>query len=303
MRFGLQKATRRSARHHSRSARPKNRRSGLFGRRLSVETLEQRCLLSIGELPDLPGLHPIDLTPDDLRGQVVYLDFDGAENVTYNGPVVVENIDIPAFRPANALVGQEQTIIERTLEGVRRAFAGIGVRFVTEAPIDGQPRSTVYVGGDGKAFREYGLFLSVAENVDVGNANTSDNAFVFSDIVGEGAAGVEGFAADLARAITHEVGHLVGYAHDYSTDGGGPLGSVAASITDKITYTGSNVWKNITVDPGTTVTFIVDGIFSAWPFDHFDTRWYDSGTYKETLLSGYKSNNANWLQLGVSSFW
>ena len=98
MRFGLQNATRRSAQHDSTSSRRKTRRSGLFGRRLSVEPLEQRCLLSIGQLPELPGLHPIDLTPDNLRGQVVYLDFDGAKGVDYNGPVTVNNIDVPAFK-------------------------------------------------------------------------------------------------------------------------------------------------------------------------------------------------------------
>ena len=75
---------------------------------LTLETLESRVLLST----DLPGMHLVDPQVDYFDGQIVYLDFDGEENVTYNGPVTIDGISVPAFSVAPAeLAGQEQEII------------------------------------------------------------------------------------------------------------------------------------------------------------------------------------------------
>ena len=65
-----------------------------------LEPLEPRVLLSAS----LPGLHLVDPSVDRFDGQVIYLDFDGEEDVTYNGPVTVENIDVPACRAAGVEV-------------------------------------------------------------------------------------------------------------------------------------------------------------------------------------------------------
>ena len=62
---------------------------------LVIEALEGRLLLdSVECLPGLVG--PSDL-PKYTAGQVVYLDFDGAEDVTYHGPITIEDLDILAF--------------------------------------------------------------------------------------------------------------------------------------------------------------------------------------------------------------
>ena len=75
---------------------------------LMLEQLETRLLLNA----DLPGLHLVDPPVEHFDGQIIYLDFDGAEDVTYNGPVVVEGIDIPSFSTeAAGLSGQEQQVI------------------------------------------------------------------------------------------------------------------------------------------------------------------------------------------------
>ena len=36
--------------------------------------------------PDLPGLRLVDPDISNWQGQIIYLDFDGAQDVVYNGP-------------------------------------------------------------------------------------------------------------------------------------------------------------------------------------------------------------------------
>jgi hypothetical protein len=134
----------------------------------------------------LSGMHLVDPTVDYFDGQIVYLDFDGEENVTYNGPVTVEGIDVPAFVAPGDLAGQEQAIIAEVLGSLEHIFAGTGIIFTTERPSGNQLYSTIYVGGDDSAFADYGSFLGLAEQVDVGNTDRSDKAFVFSDNIVSG---------------------------------------------------------------------------------------------------------------------
>ena len=105
-------------------SRPKRLRRDCRHSRLAVEHLEDRRMLSVGGYPDLPGLQLVDPRPDQFAGQIVYLDFDGAQNVTYNGPIVVEDIDIPAFQAPGELAGQEQAIIAEVVEQLEQTFAG-----------------------------------------------------------------------------------------------------------------------------------------------------------------------------------
>jgi len=174
-----------------------------------IEQLEPRLLLSVA--PTLPGLQLVD--PDNTRidGQVVVLDFDGADDVDYRGPVEVSDIDVPAFRASGVLAGQEQEIIGQTLNLVRTTFGGSGVLFTLDRPSEGA-FSTIYIGGDGAAFSDFGEFPGLAEQVDVGNTNPSDNALVFSDGFFESDASA--LAERLAANISHEAGHLLGYAHE-----------------------------------------------------------------------------------------
>jgi len=59
-----------------------------YQRAIRMEALEDRRMLSFGSYPEIPGMVLVDPVEGQFEGQVVYLDFDGAENVTYNGPVV-----------------------------------------------------------------------------------------------------------------------------------------------------------------------------------------------------------------------
>ena len=66
------------------------------------------------------------------RGQVVYLDADGAQDVTYQGPVTVADIDVSAFQAPEHFTGQEQAILESLLDFLQRNFTDTGLTFTTQ---------------------------------------------------------------------------------------------------------------------------------------------------------------------------
>jgi hypothetical protein len=182
------------------------------------------------ETPSLPGLELVDTDPVHLRNQVIYLDVDGQENVTYDGPAAVGPVDVPAFEAPGRLADLERTIMAETCESLRRIFADAGVIFTLERPTGDHPYSTIYIGGDDSAFAGYGSFTGLAEAVDAGNRNPCDEAFVFSQELGAGAIDLTSYVSRLVYVIAHETGHLLGYAHTDSASsglGGGPLARVA----------------------------------------------------------------------------
>jgi hypothetical protein len=193
---------------------------------------------------DLSGLYLVDPTVDYFNGQVIYLDFDGAQDVTYNGPVVVEGIDIPIFSAASAgLAGQESVIISQIVSALEQEFEGKGVLFTTTKPNSGTLYSTIFVGGDGSSFSAYGSFVGLAEKVDVGNQNPDDNAFVFSDNIVGGYTDLGLLVTRLEGLIAHETAHLLGYAHEAQSEVEGSLYSVAAIVSDSESH---QSWDNQT---------------------------------------------------------
>jgi hypothetical protein len=185
---------------------------------------------------ELPGLYLVDPTVDYFDGQIVYLDFGGVENVTYDGPVVVEGIDIPEFSAeAVGLSGQEQEIISQILTTLKFTFEGSGVIFTLTEPEAGIEYSTIYIGGDDSAFAGFGSFIGLAEKVDAGNLDLSDNALVFSENIVSADSDSNSIAAGIAGLIAHEVGHLLGYRH-LETDDAGLLDSLAV-VSNGVTAT------------------------------------------------------------------
>ena len=177
--------------------------------------------------PVLPGLQWSGGGVESLVGQVVYLDFDGASNVTYHGPVVVEGINVPAFNlSATGLGGQEGAVIDRVLAALNERFSEFGVTFTTTRPQANPEFSTIYVGGSGIEFARYSIISGVAEGVDVGNLNRRDNAFVFAERSDLGS--VDDSVLTLTRSIQHEAGHLLGYRHTAAdAEPASPLSQVA----------------------------------------------------------------------------
>ncbi|MCK4828287.1 hypothetical protein KA005_71825, partial [bacterium] len=185
-----------------------------------------------GKTLDLPGLRLVDPDTSCFEGQIFWLNFEGAEDVTYNGPVTIEHIDIPAYKALDAFAGQEQEIISGVLEELTEIFTLFGISFATEQP-DGQDAefSTIYIGGNCSLFADYGSFLGLAEQVDVGNENPTDNAFIFSEMIGRSRTDSSIYIDDLSSVIAHEVGRLLGYESEVEREAGGLLGSVAQTGT------------------------------------------------------------------------
>ncbi len=215
------------------------RRADTDSEQLCLPVGETQTAVPTGAVaPDLPGLELVDPDPGNLQGQMVHLDFDGAEDVVYDGPVEVGPFDVPAFKAPGELAGQERAIIDQVLANLQNIFSGSGVIFTIDQPEAGTQYSTIYVGADDAAFAEYGEFLGLAEQVDISNRNQGDGAFVFSQNIAWDAADPTSFSLGLTNVIAHEVGHLLGFAHTdlatgdlqaatSSTDGAGPLDSVA----------------------------------------------------------------------------
>ena len=174
------------------------------------EPLEQRLLLSgVEYLPGLVG--PSDLL-EHCKGQVVYLDFDGAEGVTYDGPVTVTGIDLPAFSTDQlAPGGRETQVIDKITDLVAAELYQLGVFVTAQVPQVGQ-YSTVYISGGYNVFFSYGHFDGMAEAVDAGNLNHEDEGFVFAGEISS-IQPLGEYVATVASVATHEIGHLLGLSH------------------------------------------------------------------------------------------
>jgi WD40 repeat protein len=182
-----------------------------------------------------------DPAADRFDGQVIYLDFDGASDLTYNGPVKIDHIDVPAFKASGDQAGQESALISTIVADLQVTFAGSGLCFTTTQPTSDEDYSTIYIGGDDSAFRDYGSFLGLAEGVDAGNQYHTDNAFVFP-------AAVSRAAVSLPSIIGHEVGHLLGWRHGQAAISVSPLDDVAAGTK----------WGTVSNYGGHTYTIWVD---------------------------------------------
>jgi len=164
-------------------------------------------------------------TPDArFDGQTIYLSFGGAEDVDYDGPVSIADIDVAAFGAPAGLKGQESQVIAATVSTLEKGFAGSGITFTTQRPVSGD-YTTIHIGGDSEAFgrRLYGI----AEQVDEGNADRNDIGFVFTDNIARGGRDAEGYGELLAGYAAHEIGHLLGAHHHYGNCVEGNLSSAS----------------------------------------------------------------------------
>jgi len=97
-------------------------------------------------------------------------------------------------------------------------FGDEGVVFTTDVPSGVADFSTIYIAPDATDFLGDDSIVAIAEHVDVGNRDLSDQAFVASDAVFEELeqANLGVYSDALAAIIAHEVGHLRGLVHDHT---------------------------------------------------------------------------------------
>lgn len=252
-------------------------------------------MLSASQYPDLPGMVLADPRADQFKDQVVFLDFDGAADVTFNGLIVVEGIDVPAFEAPGQLAGLEGQIISDVLGRLEATFAGTGIIFTTAHPDLSSSFSTVLIGGDDSAFREHGSFIGLAETIDIGNQINNDNAYVFSEHVPLDA---------LADTVAHEIGHLLGYKHVHDAIPGDDIRDYAQDYKQSLRSNENNPTygsysSSITVDKGSTHRFIVDGVYGTSESLHY--KWYSTNSGESGLLaSGTSYTGNNWYDPTIS---
>ncbi len=224
--MGLLRTLKRLRKKKEESTRKKRRKA-------HIEPLEQRVLLSAdlklvttGSANDeeLPQAAPESET--SLAHQVFFLDFDGATDVSYEGPVRVEDVDVPGFDGPESLEGQKAEIIASVLDSLQDAFLDSGIVFTAEEPAVPGPYSTIYIGGEGSAFEEYGPFIGLSEKIDIGNADKSDIAFVFTDQIHASSQTPSEYGRDLAGYVAHEAGHLMGWQHAFQAEPDNPLSAL-----------------------------------------------------------------------------
>ena len=125
--------------------------------------------------------------------QIIYLDFDG-ELTSYKGEILtVENVEVKA----SSLTEERIAGIVSSLNAM---YASSGIKFVTERPNE-QEYSTIYIGKN-SSFDQYGSFAGLAETLDEGNLDKSDNAFVLLDS--------SNTDTEIISTISHEADHITG---------------------------------------------------------------------------------------------
>ena len=141
--------------------------------------------------------------------QYIYLDFDG-ELTSYNGEILsLENVEV---KHSNLTADRIADIVAE----LNTKYAASNVVFATERPENAE-YSTIYIGKT-DAFQPYGNFTGLAETVDTGNKNTTDNAFVMLDATATN--------LEIIATISHEADHLLGTLNH----GGEGLNAYAANI-------------------------------------------------------------------------
>jgi hypothetical protein len=144
--------------------------------------------------------------------QIVYLDFEGAEQVVIGGRPAV---DVPPFSGdmiGPAFADDTDELIEKLVARVRHDYAGYNVVILSsrEGERPAEHHSTAYFGSYDP------LLLGVAETVDAFNEDPAQQAVIFADTFAAFAAlnpTVEEMADALANVTSHEVGHLLGLNH------------------------------------------------------------------------------------------
>ena len=144
--------------------------------------------------------------------QIVFLQFEaGSVNIPYvvedeNGNLVYNfSIDLPG---SGLSAAQQQQV----LDAVNEIYSDFNIEFVGEEPESGD-FSTVHVGGSvsdlpadlGAPANLFGL----ASQIDYGNTDLNDDAFVLSGEIGTDPADIP----QLVQVIAHEMGHLLGLRH------------------------------------------------------------------------------------------
>lgn len=173
------------------------------------------------------GLRVADADTSNWQGQIIYLDFEGEQNVTCKGSVTAGSFDFPVFQAPGDPARHEQVAIEYFLAKAEEIFPGSGSSFASQ-PSPRIKYSTV--AGDDSTFVSS---VDMAEQMDAGTHDLMDAAPAVTDQVARLAADT-GYLGRLADMIVDDVGYLAEFLGSDGIERGPPAppSSSAAVLYD-----------------------------------------------------------------------
>lgn len=144
-------------------------------------------------------------------GQVIYLDWDGGANISIDtiGQFSIDAFDATDVGPYAGRTAEMKAAVEAL---IAQRYAGFDLTVLSsdDGPPPAVAHTTIYFGGNSRtAFAQ-------SEQIDVLNADPSDDAIVFTQSFQDAFGGLATFdqmVTALGNTVAHEVGHLLGLLH------------------------------------------------------------------------------------------